>query len=155
MTRVFLGKAFPFKDVPQVASAVGTHNFGSTSVGVGDSFHAIGKMFVKAWPAAAAMEFGFRVIDGQIALAADERSVVLVVGVFARVRVFSPLVMNHVAFGVVQLVVLSHMTASIKRFPFSSTTLPFILRSTALSATMTLAGQNFARNFIALLAFIA
>lgn len=133
--RVFGREPFAFEDVPEVSSAVGTDDFGAAPIDIGDTFDALGKMFVEAGPAAAAVELVFRVIDGQVALTANERAVVLVVGVFAGVRVLGPLMMNHVAFGVVEWIILRHITYRSYRACFMGLLSLYILRSMAISAT--------------------
>lgn len=130
---IFGGKAFPFEDVPKMPAAVGTYDLGPTSVGIWDTFDAVGKMLVKAWPAAAAVKLVFRMIDGQVALAANERAVIFMVGVFAGVWVLGPFVMNHVAFCIVEWIVLRHFAdRSKERILWNC--FSFILRGMTISA---------------------
>lgn len=146
VTRVFDGKPFSFKDVPQVPSAVGTYDFRAASVDIRDTLHGVGKMLVKAGPAAAAVELIFRVIDRHVALTANECAIVLVIDVFARVWVLGSLIMNHVTFGVVQWVVLRHVAAQSSE-RVRSQDYPSILRSMTVSAMRFVGSTGFPVQF--------
>ena len=59
VTSVFGSEAFAGEDVTQVAAAIGTVNFRTLAVWVGQASHGAGDLIVKTWPAAEGVEFVF------------------------------------------------------------------------------------------------
>ena len=74
MPGVFGGKAFAFKNVAQVAAAMGADDLRAASVGVGQAAHGLGQGVVKAGPAAAGVKLVFGAEQGCAALAAEVSS---------------------------------------------------------------------------------
>ena len=71
---IFLGEAFAFEHVAQVAAAVGADDLSAAPVRVLMTFHAARIFFIEAGPTAAGLEFGFSRVERVVATPADKRA---------------------------------------------------------------------------------
>ena len=74
VTGIFVGQAFPFEDVAEVAAAMGTDDLGATPVCVRVPPNSSRIFFIEAGPAAAGVEFSLSRIKWVVAPPANKRA---------------------------------------------------------------------------------
>lgn len=72
---ILFGKAFPLKDVTEVALAVVANDLYPAPIGIPNLFDGTGHLIVKTRPAAARAELILTIVQGRVAAAADEDAV--------------------------------------------------------------------------------
>jgi hypothetical protein len=98
MAGIFLGHTFALKYVAEVPCAVGTHDFSSfhTKRYIRVAENRAGEFIIKGRPAAAAVKFIRRLVQGCVASAANIGTSGFVVPVFATKSAFSAFLSNHI-----------------------------------------------------------
>lgn len=98
VTGVFRGKPFAFKDVAEVATAVGANDFGAPTIGVGYALDRTGYFIVERRPAAVRFKLTGGMVKRCAALPAHVGSGFFVVGVLAGERPLGAFVEDNVFF---------------------------------------------------------
>jgi len=95
---VFLGKAFAFKDVAEVATAVGANDFSAPPIGICHALDRTGYFIVERRPAAVRFKLTGGMVKRRAALPAHVGSGFFIVGVLAGERPLGAFVEDNVFF---------------------------------------------------------
>ncbi len=96
VARLFAGKSFAVKHVPEVAFAVCANNFGAHPVGIGELLYVLANHVVEAGPARAGVELVFGAEQREVATPAKVRACFFAVVVLARIGALRALLLDDV-----------------------------------------------------------
>ena len=105
---LLVGKTFVEKDMTQMRSALVADDFGTHTVGIGQTLYGTLYLVVERWPATARIELIFRPIQWRIAPTADVGTRTFVVKIFATKRAFGIFVDDNTLFFGSKIIVLHY-----------------------------------------------
>jgi len=98
VTGILFGKTFSQKHMSKMSSAIGAHNFGPNTIGIGYPFYRALDLIVEAGPPAMGLKLIFRAVQGRIASFAGIGTFFFIIQQFSRERPFGAFMQDYLFF---------------------------------------------------------